>query len=199
MPSSRGLYAGSTERKPALSSLWCQRFSLTPIQPFWLDIALTPVPLLREANGIISIGQNAKEADCCKTISFFQHMAGWDKQNLWYFFKGGFEPSRTRKKLAATASCREGVYNRTGEPSVTFCVRGGARKRAEDLFSVADKKISRSKANFAPTWEALTKKIPSNWLLQSRNETFRCLIEFGFLVFLFQLVFESMYEDYRQN
>ena len=28
---------------------------------------------------------------------------------------------RTRKKLVATASRREGVYNRTGEPSVTFC------------------------------------------------------------------------------
>ena len=28
---------------------------------------------------------------------------------------------RTRKKLVATASRREGVYNRAGEPSVTFC------------------------------------------------------------------------------
>ena len=27
---------------------------------------------------------------------------------------------RTRKKLVATANRREGVYNRTGEPSVTF-------------------------------------------------------------------------------
>ena len=60
--------------------------------------------------------------------------------------------SRTRKKLVAAASRREGVYNRTGEPSVTFCERGGARKRADDLFSVAGKKISRSKANFAPAW-----------------------------------------------
>ena len=40
---------------------------------------------------------------------------------------------RTRKKLVATASRREGVYNRTGEPSVTFCERGGARKRADGL------------------------------------------------------------------
>ena len=27
----------------------------------------------------------------------------------------------TRKKLAATTNRREGVYNRTGKPSVTFC------------------------------------------------------------------------------
>ncbi len=33
----------------------------------------------------------------------------------------GVELSRTRKKLVATANRREGVYNRTGEPSVTFC------------------------------------------------------------------------------
>lgn len=35
----------------------------------------------------------------------------------------------TRKKL--TANRREGVYNRTGKPSVTFCERGGARKRVD--------------------------------------------------------------------
>ena len=32
----------------------------------------------------------------------------------------------TRKKLVATGSRRERVYKRTGEPSVTFCERGGA-------------------------------------------------------------------------
>ena len=37
----------------------------------------------------------------------------------------------TRKKLVATANRRDGVYNRTGKPSVTFCERGGARKRAD--------------------------------------------------------------------
>ena len=37
----------------------------------------------------------------------------------------------TRKKLAATTNRREGVYNRTGKPSVTFCEREGARKRAD--------------------------------------------------------------------
>ena len=30
-----------------------------------------------------------------------------------------------RKKLVATASCCEGVYNRAGEPSATFCGKGG--------------------------------------------------------------------------
>ena len=30
-----------------------------------------------------------------------------------------------RKKLVATASCREGVYNRAGEPSAIFCGKGG--------------------------------------------------------------------------
>lgn len=33
--------------------------------------------------------------------------------------------SLLRKKLVATASCREGVYNRAGEPSATFCGKGG--------------------------------------------------------------------------
>ena len=36
------------------------------------------------------------------------------------FSAAGVELSWTRKKLVATASRREGVYNRTGEPSVTF-------------------------------------------------------------------------------
>ena len=39
----------------------------------------------------------------------------------------------TRKKLAATASRRESVYNRAGEPSMAFCERGGARKQADGL------------------------------------------------------------------
>ena len=37
----------------------------------------------------------------------------------------------TRKKLVATAIRRDGVYNRTGEPIVTFCERGRARKWAD--------------------------------------------------------------------
>ena len=39
----------------------------------------------------------------------------------------------TRKKLLATANRCEGACNRTGEPSVTFCERGGARERANDF------------------------------------------------------------------
>ena len=42
---------------------------------------------------------------------------------------------QTHKKLVATASRCEGVYNRAGEPSVTFCERGEARKRADDFFA----------------------------------------------------------------
>ena len=34
----------------------------------------------------------------------------------------------TRKKVVATASRCEGVYNRAGEPSVPFCERGAATK-----------------------------------------------------------------------
>ncbi len=42
----------------------------------------------------------------------------------------------SRKKVVATASRREGVYNRTGEPSVPFCEKGEARKRANDFFCI---------------------------------------------------------------
>ena len=53
----------------------------------------------------------------------------------------GVTPQNPRKKLVATASRREGVYNRTGEPSVTFypkghvCERGEAREWADDFFA----------------------------------------------------------------
>lgn len=49
-------------------------------------------------------------------------------------YEGDLNSRATRKKLVATANRREGVYNRTGEPSVTFCERGGARKRSDGLF-----------------------------------------------------------------
>ena len=39
----------------------------------------------------------------------------------------------TRKRLVATASRREGVYNRAGEPSVTFCGKGGTVERVTDF------------------------------------------------------------------
>ncbi len=35
------------------------------------------------------------------------------------------ETAKTHKKLVATVSRCEGVYNRTDEPRVTFCERGG--------------------------------------------------------------------------
>ena len=46
-------------------------------------------------------------------------------------FEGGIRTLADRKKLIATANRREGACNRTGEPSVTFCEREGARKRAD--------------------------------------------------------------------
>ena len=42
---------------------------------------------------------------------------------IWIFL------TSTRKKLVATANRREGVYNRAGEPGVTFCGKGGAAKQ----------------------------------------------------------------------
>ena len=57
-------------------------------------------------------------------------------------------PKAHSKKVVAKAERRERVYKRTAKPSVAFCYRGGARKRA-DVFLEKEK---RSKANFAPTW-----------------------------------------------
>ena len=45
------------------------------------------------------------------------------------FLMEGFELTENRKKLVATVSRREGVYNRAGEPSVTFC--GEEERRRE--------------------------------------------------------------------
>ena len=42
------------------------------------------------------------------------------EKDIFGISAAGVELLRTRKKLAATASRREGVYNRTGEPSVAF-------------------------------------------------------------------------------
>ena len=41
--------------------------------------------------------------------------------------------SHTRKKVVATASRCEGVYNRTGKPSVPFCEKGGTTERVTDF------------------------------------------------------------------
>ncbi len=48
---------------------------------------------------------------------------------------------RTHKKLVATANRREGVYNRTGEPSVTFCEKEeqGSRRMAYFLSQTKNK------------------------------------------------------------
>ena len=54
-----------------------------------------------------------------------------------------------RKKLVATASCREGVYNRAGEPSAIFCGKGGGTTCVRSDFY---KKIRASDTKLAPTW-----------------------------------------------
>ena len=51
----------------------------------------------------------------------------------------------TRKRLIATGSRREGVYNRAGKPSVPFCGKRGARERADDFFFAAGKKEAGAK------------------------------------------------------
>ena len=40
----------------------------------------------------------------------------------------------TRKRLVATESRRECACKRTGEPSVTFCEKGGTVERVTDFF-----------------------------------------------------------------
>ncbi len=57
--------------------------------------------------------------------------------------------SLLRKKLVATASCREGVYNRAGEPSAIFCGKGGGTTCVRSDFY---KKIRASDTKLAPTW-----------------------------------------------
>ena len=41
------------------------------------------------------------------------------------------EKNGANRNRKVTASRRKDVYNRTGEPSVTFCERGNAEKRAD--------------------------------------------------------------------
>ena len=56
---------------------------------------------------------------------------------------------RPRKRLVVSQSRRERACKRIGDANATFCGKGGARERADGLFL---QKISRSKADFAPTW-----------------------------------------------
>ena len=57
--------------------------------------------------------------------------------------------SRTRKKLVATANRCEGVYNRAGEPSVTFCEKEEQRRERALIFI---KNQSKRYKKLAPTW-----------------------------------------------
>lgn len=43
--------------------------------------------------------------------------------------------AQSQKKVVATASRREGVYNQTGEPSVPFCEKGAAADKASCILA----------------------------------------------------------------
>ena len=53
--------------------------------------------------------------------------------------KDAMRRRRTRKRLVATGSRREGVYNRAGEPSVTFCGKGRTVERVTDFFEIKNR------------------------------------------------------------
>ena len=71
------------------------------------------------------------------------------RRRCFHGFSGRRYAHAARKRLVATANRCEGACNRTGDANATFCGKGGARERADGLFL---QKISRSKADFAPTW-----------------------------------------------
>ena len=75
---------------------------------------------------------------------------------------------RTRKILVATTSRCKSVYNRTGEPSTTLCERGGARKWADSLFYVANKKQIGAKR----TLLRRICQLQNRYLLQQREKIF---------------------------
>ena len=58
--------------------------------------------------------------------------------------KDAMRQRRTRKRLVATGRRREGVYNRTGEPSVTFC--GKEEQRHERALTFEKSRSKRYKA-----------------------------------------------------
>ena len=59
----------------------------------------------------------------------------------------------TRKKLVANQSRRERVYKRTGDGSVTFCGKGGARKQASFFFWIKEKGAKRTLLRRgSPSW-----------------------------------------------
>lgn len=57
--------------------------------------------------------------------------AGFVKR--WGDKKDAMRRRRTRKRLIVTASRREGVYDRAGEPSVSVCGKGGTVERVTDF------------------------------------------------------------------
>ena len=61
------------------------------------------------------------------------------RRRCFHGFSGRRYAHAARKKLVATANRCEGACNRTGEPSVTFCEKGGARERADGLFLLKNK------------------------------------------------------------
>ena len=53
--------------------------------------------------------------------------------------KDAMRQRRTRKRLVATGRRREGVYNRTGEPNVTFGERGETVERMTDFYKLKNR------------------------------------------------------------
>ena len=55
-------------------------------------------------------------------------------KTIFFEFQMGDLNLASRKKLVATANRREGVYNRAGEPSVTFCGKEEQRRERALIF-----------------------------------------------------------------
>jgi len=57
------------------------------------------------------------------------------QQSVKHYFEPVCAAGTHRKRFIATANRREGVYNRTGAPSVTFCGKGAAAERMKNTQS----------------------------------------------------------------
>ena len=64
------------------------------------------------------------------------------------------------QKVDGKPKCFESIYKRTAKERRDF-LRRGRNSGAGVWLIFSPKKISRSKADFAPTWETLMKKIPA--------------------------------------
>ena len=73
-----------------------------------------------------------------------------------------------RKKLVATAKRREGVYNRTVEPSVTFFEKGAAADKVKPYFK---NKIRRTERLAVTWWRRGEYVLPCKTLLSDRTKT----------------------------